>query len=52
MEHNGPVEWRRTVSAQLMALVGRLWMETHPADPALKPHLNISSNSDEEEVGT
>lgn len=52
VEHSGSVEWRRTVGAQLLALIGRLWLETHGSDPALKPnHLAISPNTDEEEVG-
>ncbi|XP_047031157.1 probable E3 ubiquitin-protein ligase HERC2 [Helicoverpa zea] len=51
VEHNGPPEWRRTVGAQLLALIGRLWLETHSWDPALKPnHQAIGSNTDEEEV--
>ncbi|KAJ2946601.1 hypothetical protein O0L34_g12657 [Tuta absoluta] len=38
VEHCGPPEWRRTVGAQLLALIGRLWLETHTWDPALRPH--------------
>ncbi|XP_072935158.1 probable E3 ubiquitin-protein ligase HERC2 [Epargyreus clarus] len=61
-EHNGPPEWRRTVCAQLLALAGRLGLETHPGDPALRPYvqtlpfhhpgysllLNTTSNGEEE----
>ncbi|KAJ0180993.1 hypothetical protein K1T71_003078 [Dendrolimus kikuchii] len=51
VEHNGPAEWRRTVGAQLLALIGRLWLETHAWDPALRPnHYALGSNIDEEEV--
>ncbi|CAG4926206.1 unnamed protein product [Colias eurytheme] len=53
-EHVGAVEWRRTVSAQLAALAGRLWLETHGADPALRPHAHplapLPHHVDEEEV--
>ncbi|XP_038209104.1 probable E3 ubiquitin-protein ligase HERC2 [Zerene cesonia] len=53
-EHTGAVEWRRTVSAQLAALAGRLWLETHAADPALRPHAlplaPLPHHVDEEEV--
>ncbi|XP_013183359.2 probable E3 ubiquitin-protein ligase HERC2 [Amyelois transitella] len=51
VEHSGPVEWRRTVGAQLLALIGRLWLETHSSDPALRPnHLVVTPHTDEEEV--
>ncbi|XP_045542472.1 probable E3 ubiquitin-protein ligase HERC2 [Papilio machaon] len=50
LEHSGPVEWRRTVATQLLALVGRLWLETHPADPALRPTQAIFTGNDEEEL--
>ncbi|XP_022131000.2 probable E3 ubiquitin-protein ligase HERC2 [Pieris rapae] len=52
-EHNGPIEWRRTVSAQLIALAGRLWLETHAADPALRissHYTQMPAHIDEEEV--
>ncbi|XP_048005438.1 probable E3 ubiquitin-protein ligase HERC2 [Leguminivora glycinivorella] len=49
-EHTGPEEWRHTVSAQLIALTGRLWLETHPADPALRQTLAASYPCDEEEI--
>ncbi|CAH2243797.1 jg12710 [Pararge aegeria aegeria] len=54
-EHTGTLEWRRTVTAQLIALTGRLWLETHVADPALRVHpyspiALTSINLDEEEV--
>lgn len=52
IEHTGPPEWRRTVGAQLLALIGRLWLETHSWDPAFKPNYQaITNNTDEEEVG-
>lgn len=52
VEHNGSGEWRRTVGTQLIALIGRLWLETHPWDPALRPnHQLYVNNTDEEEVG-
>lgn len=52
VEHNGAAEWRRTVGAQLLALIGRLWLETHSWDPAFKHnHHAIAVNTDEEEVG-
>ncbi|KAG6464463.1 hypothetical protein O3G_MSEX014531 [Manduca sexta] len=51
VEHSGHVEWRRTVGAQLLALIGRLWLETHPWDPALRPHHNVlTPGTDEEEI--
>ncbi|XP_022827451.1 probable E3 ubiquitin-protein ligase HERC2 [Spodoptera litura] len=51
VEHTGPPEWRRTVGAQLLALIGRLWLETHSWDPAFKPNYQaITNNTDEEEV--
>lgn len=50
-EHVGPVEWRKTVCAQLLALIGRLWLETHGADPALRPQHAAPSTILEEEVG-
>ncbi|KPJ06671.1 putative E3 ubiquitin-protein ligase HERC2 [Papilio machaon] len=50
LEQSGPVEWRRTVATQLLALVGRLWLETHPADPALRPTQAIFTGNDEEEL--
>ncbi|CAB3255423.1 unnamed protein product [Arctia plantaginis] len=51
VEHNGAAEWRRTVGAQLLALIGRLWLETHSWDPAFKHnHHAIAVNTDEEEV--
>lgn len=55
-EHTGTLEWRRTVTAQLVALTGRLWLETHVADPALRAQTHTltaltSMNIDEEEVG-
>ncbi|XP_041973907.1 probable E3 ubiquitin-protein ligase HERC2 [Aricia agestis] len=54
-EHNGPSDWRRTVAAQLIALAGRLWLETHAYDPALRAHAHtitttVINNGDEEEV--
>ncbi|XP_045760290.1 probable E3 ubiquitin-protein ligase HERC2 isoform X8 [Maniola jurtina] len=54
-EHTGTLEWRRTVTAQLIALTGRLWLETHVADPALRAHTHAltaltSINIDEEEI--
>lgn len=52
VEHTGPPEWRRTVAAQLLALIGRLWLETHLWDPAFKPnHQAVGNSTDEEEVG-
>ncbi|CAK1599489.1 unnamed protein product [Parnassius mnemosyne] len=50
MEHNGAAEWRKTVAAQLLALVGRLWLETHVADPALRPNHLMVVTGDEEEL--
>ncbi|KAG7303974.1 hypothetical protein JYU34_010894 [Plutella xylostella] len=51
LEHNGPKEWRRTVGSQLLALIGRLWLETHPSDPALRPNQQaFSPMADEEEI--
>ncbi|CAB3257193.1 unnamed protein product [Arctia plantaginis] len=51
VEHIGAAEWRRTVGAQLLALIGRLWLETHSWDPAFKHnHHAIAVNTDEEEV--
>ncbi|XP_052754599.1 probable E3 ubiquitin-protein ligase HERC2 isoform X2 [Galleria mellonella] len=51
VEHNGPNEWRRTVGAQLLALIGRLWLETHASDPALRPNHNaVAAGADEEEI--
>lgn len=41
VEHCGSSEWRRTVGTQLLALIGRLWLETHSWDPALRPHQNV-----------
>nr|XP_026484631.1 probable E3 ubiquitin-protein ligase HERC2 isoform X1 [Vanessa tameamea] len=54
-EHTGPAEWRRTVAAQLIALAGRLWLETHVADPALRAYthavtVGCPAAIDEEEV--
>ncbi|CAH0722311.1 unnamed protein product, partial [Brenthis ino] len=54
-EHAGATEWRRTVTAQLIALAGRLWLETHAADPALRPHAHAHTagtpvSIDEEEI--
>lgn len=52
VEHNGASEWRHTVGAQLLALIGRVWLETHALDPALKLNHNVlPPNADEEEVG-
>ncbi|KAI5642407.1 regulator of chromosome condensation (RCC1) repeat domain-containing protein [Phthorimaea operculella] len=50
IEHCGPPEWRRTVGAQLLALIGRLWLETHAWDPALRPHQHaiVAAPSEEE----
>ncbi|VVD02571.1 unnamed protein product [Leptidea sinapis] len=45
---SGGLEWRRTVSAQLTALAGRGWLETHAADPALA--CPAHSAADEEEL--
>lgn len=42
VEHCGSSEWRRTVGTQLLALIGRLWLETHLWDPALRPHQNVA----------
>lgn len=44
------------MTAQLVALTGRLWLETHVADPALRAQTHTltaltSMNIDEEEVG-
>ncbi|KAL4709830.1 hypothetical protein ACJJTC_001284, partial [Scirpophaga incertulas] len=51
VEHSGSNEWRRTVVAQLLALIGRLWLETHSFDPALRPHYySLPSSAEEEEV--
>ncbi|XP_048481969.1 probable E3 ubiquitin-protein ligase HERC2 [Plutella xylostella] len=51
LEHNGPKEWRRTAGSQLLALIGRLWLETHPSDPALRPNQQaFSPMADEEEI--
>ncbi|XP_068628740.1 probable E3 ubiquitin-protein ligase HERC2 [Battus philenor] len=50
VEHNGAPEWRKTVTAQLLALVGRLWLETHVADPALRPNYLMFVTGDEEEL--
>lgn len=47
-EHTGPEEWRATVAAQLVALAGRLWLETHPNDPALRQAAVVS---DDDEIG-
>lgn len=51
IEHTGPIEWRRTVCAQLLALLGRMWMETHPIDPGLRSHNVPPITSDEQVVG-
>ncbi|XP_049884481.1 probable E3 ubiquitin-protein ligase HERC2 isoform X2 [Pectinophora gossypiella] len=50
VEHCGSAEWRRTVGAQLLALIGRLWLETHAWDPALRHHHAFVVSSLEEEV--
>lgn len=54
-EHGGAAEWRRTVAAQLLALAGRLWLETHAADPALRAHAHAPALTpvcvEEEEIG-
>lgn len=55
-EHTGTAEWRRTVTAQLIALAGRLWLETHVTDPALRANIHTFTAAyvasiDEEEVG-
>ncbi|KAL0895990.1 hypothetical protein ABMA27_011981 [Loxostege sticticalis] len=51
VEHSGSSEWRRTVGAQLLALIGRLWLETHSCDPALRPQqYALGVTNDEEEV--
>ncbi|CAH2068345.1 unnamed protein product, partial [Iphiclides podalirius] len=50
VEHNGSPDWRKTVTAQLLALVGRLWLETHAADPALRPNHLMIVAGDEEEI--
>ncbi|CAG9575570.1 unnamed protein product [Danaus chrysippus] len=53
-EHTGSGEWRRTVTAQLIALAGRLWLETHAADPTLRANIQNAggcpSPVDEEEI--
>lgn len=52
VEHAGPAEWRATVGAQLVALVGRLWLETHAMDPVLRLNYNmLAPPLDDEEVG-
>ncbi|CAH0405793.1 unnamed protein product [Chilo suppressalis] len=51
VEHTGSSEWRRTIVAQMLALIGRLWLETHSGDPALRPyHYALAAPNDEEEV--
>lgn len=49
-EHRGPEDWRKSVCRQFLALIGRLWLETHPGDPALKPQYKINCSVDEEEI--
>lgn len=52
VEHSGSPEWRRTVAAQLLALIGRLWLETHSWDPALRLNQQaFAVHNDEEEIG-
>ncbi|XP_028033518.1 probable E3 ubiquitin-protein ligase HERC2 [Bombyx mandarina] len=51
VEHSGSPEWRRTVAAQLLALIGRLWLETHSWDPALRLNQQaFAVHNDEEEI--